>query len=117
MTIQYSMRLITAGVVASIVLLFNAGCATDGGPSVLSDNGITFGGSLEDSEPLTVQVRQRLKNNGQTALAFINVSSPGDDTVRLAGTVQTDAVRQVAERLAYEVDGVRYVVNTLEVSN
>ena len=110
------MRPITAGVAASIVLLVTTACATDGGGDG-SGPDINFGGSLEDSLPKSTLVRQKLRNNGQTALAIINVSSPEDDTIRLAGSVQTDSVRREAERLAYQVEGVRFVINTLEVSN
>ena len=101
----------------AIAALVLSGCAWDGGPVIQSDGDhqINLGGPLTDSKPLAAQVRQKLRNNGQTALARIQVSSPESDTVRLAGYVSNDGIRQEAERLAYEVDGVRFVLNTLDI--
>lgn len=92
-------------------------CATDDGPVVFSDedHSVSFGGALSDSEPLTQRVSQKLKTNGQTVLARIQVSAPSSDTIKLSGAVDTDAVRQEAERLAYQVEGVRFVINNLNI--
>jgi len=82
-------------------------CAAD-------DHTVNVGRAVSDQRSLSSQVRSKLRNNGQTASSLINVSSPSDDTVRLAGFVSNDGIRQEAERLAYQVEGVRFVVNTLE---
>lgn len=86
-----------------------------GGNSPAGGHEVGFGGDLEDVKSISVQVREELRNNGQTALARIQVSTPSEDTVRLAGFVDNDGIRQEAERMAYQVDGVRFVINTIEI--
>ena len=96
------------------------GCGFDGG-AIFGGSGtspnINVFGAVNDAQPLSVQVKKALRNNGQTAQARINVSQSSEDTVRLAGFVSNDAVRQEAERVAYRIDGVRFVVNTLDIEN
>jgi len=71
--------------------------------------------SNQDCSLCGISVTDSRLCHGQTASSLINVSSPSDDTVRLAGFVSNDGIRQEAERLAYQVEGVRFVVNTLEL--
>jgi len=86
-----------------------------GGNSPAGGHEVDFGGDLNDLKPISLQVREKLRNNAQTALARIQVSTPNADTVRLTGFVDNDGIRQEAERLAYQVNGVRFVVNTIEI--
>lgn len=103
-------------VVCAASVLLTAGCASNSGPVVITDDHtVNVGRAVSDQRSLSSQVRSKLRNNGQTASSLINVSSPSDDTVRLAGFVSNDGIRQEAERLAYQVEGVRFVVNTLEL--
>jgi len=92
-------------------------CQWDGGPIINSDSdhNINFGGATEDALPLTAAVRKALRNNPQTSLERIQISSTSEDTVRLAGYVSNAAARDEAERVASGVPGVRFVVNTLDV--
>lgn len=99
------------------VVVLLSGCGFDGGPVFKegSDHKINVGGDLEDALPLSVQVKQALRKNPQTALTQIQVSSASEDTVKLSGSVDNDAIRQEAERVAGQVPGVRFVVNALNI--
>lgn len=101
------------------VMTFVSACAT-GGKTVFSDEGdhrINVLTSTQDSKPLSTLVRAALRKNGQTAASLIRVSQDSDDTVKLTGNVQDDATIHEAERVAYQVSGVRFVVNNLAVRN
>lgn len=95
-----------------------AGCSFDGEPIFKDGEGPNIGvlGKVEDSEPLTLRVKKALRNNGQTAQARIQISSPNEDTVQLSGFVSNDAVRYEAERVASNVTGVRFVVNNIAIA-
>ncbi|MFK7890401.1 MAG: BON domain-containing protein [Granulosicoccus sp.] len=88
------------------------GCGFDGRPLITQD----IGTSVEDGQDLSVSVKNALLRSPQTAVdgRNINVSTNGD-TVRLAGYVSDDATSAEAERVAGNVPGVRFVVNTLNV--
>ncbi len=94
-----------------------SGCGFDGGPvfSENFDHKVNMGGDVADSLPLSVRVKQALRANPQTTLSQIHVSSVSDDSVKLAGNVDNDAIRQEAERVAGQVEGVRFVVNSLNI--
>lgn len=95
-----------------------AGCGFDGGPvfdGSSSDHQIRLGGATEDAAPLSLKVRTALRKNAQTSLSRIQVSGVSDDSVKLTGYVNDDAIRQEAERVAGNVPGVRFVVNNLDV--
>lgn len=104
--------LLSVVVVATAGLL--AGCANK--PFTESDDHqVNVLTSVEDTKPLSLRVREALRNNGQTAVSNIRVSQDSDDTVKLSGFVSNDAVKYEAERVAYQVAGVRFVVNNLDV--
>lgn len=94
-----------------------SGCGFDGGPVFNEnfDHKVNMGGDVADSLPLSVRVKQALRANPQTTLSQIHVSSVSDDSVKLAGNVDNDAIRQEAERVAGQVEGVRFVVNSLNI--
>lgn len=94
-----------------------SGCGFDGGPvfSDDMDHKINVGGSVEDALPLSIQVKQALRKNPQTTLSQIQVSTVSEDSVKLSGSVDNDAIRQEAERAAGQVPGVRFVVNALNI--
>lgn len=96
-----------------------AGCAT-GGRTVITDEGdhqVNVLTATQDSKPLSVQVRAALRKNGQTANSLIRVSQDSDDTVKLTGYVSDSAIIHEAERVAYQIDGIRFVVNNLAIRN
>ena len=104
-------------VLVCAVVVMVSSCANDGGPIEIGndDHVVRFGGGLSDTKELTRQVSRRLKSNGQTINAGIKVSSPTEDTVKLSGSVNDDGIRQTAERMAYQVEGVRFVINDLNI--
>lgn len=106
---------VSVWVVPAVVLL--SSCSFDGGPVFTgdTDHKINVGGDLEDAQPLSIQVKQALRKNPQTALSQIQVSKASEDTVKLSGSVDNDAIRQEAERIAGLVPGVRFVVNALNI--
>ncbi len=109
--------------IRATVMLFGAatallaGCSTDGKTlfGEDSDHKVNVFTASQDSKPLSVSVRAALRNNGQTAVSRIRVSQDSEDTVKLTGNVDNDAVRHEAERVAYQVEGVRFVVNNLNI--
>ncbi len=103
--------------VVAAVSVFLVGC-TINGQSVedsLGDHQVNVFTASQDSKPLSQQVRQKLRKNPQTAVTNIRVSQDSEDTVKLSGFVNNDAIRQDAERIAYQIEGVRFVVNNLSV--
>ncbi|MFK7854434.1 MAG: BON domain-containing protein [Granulosicoccus sp.] len=105
------------GLLVGCLVLGVAGCSFDGEPIFKDGEGpsIDVLGKVEDSAPLTVRVKKALRNNAQTSLARIQISSPSDDTIKLSGFVDNDATRYEAERVAGNVSGVRHVVNNIDV--
>lgn len=102
-----------------------AGCAANG-PFVITDgedpvaekeHRVNVLTATSDSKPLSSKVREALRNNGQTVTARIRVSQDSEDTVKLTGAVNDAGVVHEAERVAYGVAGVRFVVNNLYIRN
>lgn len=87
------------------------GCGFDGGPLITQDIGTT----VEDSAELSIRVKQALKRAPQTAVNSIMVTTVSEDSVKLSGYVTDDATIHEAERVAGQVPGVRFVVNSLAV--
>ena len=73
--------------------------------------------TLEDDSPLANAVRAKLDATSDLGGSIIRVKSLDGDTIRLSGTVQSDRVKQPAERAASSVPGVRSVVNTLFIDD
>ncbi len=99
------------------VLVLLSGCGFDGSPIFAegAEHKINMGGAVADTMPLSLQVKQALRSNAQTSLSQIQVSTVSEDSVKLAGGVDNDAIRQEAERVAGQVPGVRFVVNSLHI--
>jgi osmotically-inducible protein OsmY len=76
--------------------------------------GRTVGQNVDDSA-ITAAVKAKLAaEQGATTLTGINVDTSGG-TVSLSGTVDSEAMKQRAETLAQQVEGVARVVNNLQV--
>lgn len=107
--------------VSKIVMLATSllltACETGGGfvLSDESDHSVNVLTATEDSKPLSRLVREALGGDSQTVNASIRVSQDSEDTVKLTGFVQDNQVRYQAERVASQVEGVRFVVNNLVV--
>lgn len=91
--------------------LILGGCGFDGGPLITEDILTT----VDDSAELSLKVKHALRTSPQTSLLRINVAQVSEDTVKLSGFVNDDATRHEAERVASQVPGVRFVVNTLNI--
>ena len=93
------------------------GCQFTGEPIIEDDyeEKFNFGGKVNDGAPLSTRVRQALRNSPETAILRIQVSTLSEDSVKLSGYVSNDAIKHEAERIAGQVSGVRYVVNSLFV--
>lgn len=91
--------------------LLAGGCQFDGGPLITEDIGTTVDDSLE----LSVKVKLALRRAPQTAVSNIMVTTVSDDSVKLSGFVTDEATVHEAERIASQVPGVRFVVNSLGV--
>ena len=86
-------------------------CGFDGRPLITEDIGTT----VDDNAELSVRVKQALKRAPQTAVSNIMVTSVSEDSVKLSGYVTDEATVYEAERVAGQVPGVRFVVNSLTV--
>jgi len=98
-----------------VPLLMSVGACQFTGEPIFKDSeqNFNFGGNTNDSEPLSVRVRDALRKSPETAILRIEISTVNEDTVKLVGFVDNDAVRHEAERIAGQVPGVRFVVNSL----
>jgi len=63
--------------------LILAGCETTDGPLITEDL-IT---KVDDTSPLSVRVKQALRNSPQTASLRFDVTQASDDTVKISGSV------------------------------
>lgn len=79
----------------------------------VEDSAESFASRVEDAT-LTAEVKMKLLANSNTEGLNINVDTEGR-VVTLEGQVDTDANRDLAGKIAGNVDGVSEVVNKLEV--
>lgn len=105
---------LSAVAITTLMALALGGCQSNG-QQVFDDDFLSS--VMGDSEPteLTIQIKQALKRNGQTALHNIDVVLLSEGSVKLIGTVSDSATMAEAERVAYSIDGVRIVANGLYV--
>ena len=87
------------------------GCQWDGGP-LIKDN---IGTVVDDTAELSVKVKRALRSAPQTSNVNIRVTTVSEDSVKLSGFVSNTATADEAERVAGQVSGVRFVVNSLVV--
>ena len=79
-----------------------------------SGTGGRVGQNVDDAS-ITAAVKAKLAaEQGATTLTGINIDTSGG-TVSLSGTVESEAMKQRAETLAQQVEGVARVVNNLQV--
>ena len=97
--------------VALSILPFIIGCQSMRSDSITVETPIA---ETPQDEVLSKSVRERLLADKKVDLAGIKVVSNAG-TVYLSGTVKSLDARQQAIKIAWEVRGVKSVVNTLEV--
>ncbi len=78
-----------------------------------STTGETLGQTIDDGS-ITSAVKAKLAADQVSTLAAVNVSTT-HGTVYLSGVVDKPATKQLAEQIAHNVQGVRSVVNNLQV--
>jgi hyperosmotically inducible periplasmic protein len=86
-------------------------------PAVLIAVGLFFVGCSSqavDDSTVTAKVKTKLATDTQTSAIKIGVDTTGG-VVTLSGTVPTDTVKNKAEQLAKNTDGVKRVVNKISV--
>ena len=93
------------------ILTFVVGCQTMKSESITVQTPIV---ETPQDEALSKSVRDRLLADKKVDLTGVKVVSSGG-TVYLSGEVKSLDARQQAIKLAWEVSGVKSVVNTLEV--
>jgi osmotically-inducible protein OsmY len=93
------------------ILPFVVGCQTMKSESITVQTPIV---ETPQDEALSKSVRDRLLADKKVDLTGVKVVSSGG-TVYLSGEVKSLDARQQAIKLAWEVSGVKSVVNTLEV--
>jgi osmotically-inducible protein OsmY len=99
------------------LVMFASGCQFTGEPLFKdTEQSLNFGGAVNDNAPLSTRVRQALRNNPETAIVRVQVSQISEDSVKLSGFVDNDAISHQLERVAGQVEGVRFVVNSLFIS-
>ena len=98
----------SAAIALALVL---SGCQSFGKPVFTND----FGTKVDDQSDLSTKVKAALRASPRTAVNNIFVTKTGDDTVKLSGSVDSDATSYAAEQVAESVDGVRHVFNSLVI--
>jgi hyperosmotically inducible protein len=98
-------RLTMTLVAALAVLTALAGCQ--------SVTGKTAGTTLDDAT-ITASVKSKLVADKATNLTRVDVDT-NNGTVYLNGSVESAEQKALAERLAWQTDGVKNVVNNLQV--
>jgi hypothetical protein len=69
-----------------------------------------------DTPPGILEIRQRLSGSGYLALRDVSVIAR-DGVITLAGRLQSQFLKQVAQEIASSAEGVREVVNRIEVDS
>ena len=101
-----SFRTILAAVAMGAAVLTTAGCAVSRGQE-------TAGAYIDDTA-ITSQVKSRMLDNPGVAATSIGVETL-NGTVMLSGFAKSTAEREMAERIALSVNGVRSVQNQIIV--
>jgi osmotically-inducible protein OsmY len=105
-------RVLIVGVISIALLAAAAACNSTETSSPVVDR---TGTPAVDDERLTTHVQARYQDDPSVSAAAIDVAS-NNGVVTLRGTVPTNDVRQQAEVVAKQVDGVRSVNNQLEIA-
>ena len=105
-----------------LILLFNYSCspsgilATGGGTAMVVAEGDRSFGEVVDDATIKVNVAAKFLNAGNNL--FVDIStSVLEGRVLLTGLVDNQEIRIDAVRLVWEVEGVREVINEIEIGN
>jgi hyperosmotically inducible periplasmic protein len=100
-------RVLNPGFIVLVVLALVAGCQSLTGPGA---------GANVDDAAVTASVKTKLVADRTANLTRIDVDT-NRGTVYLTGSVDTAAQRARAEQLAWQANGVKGVVNTLQTAH
>ena len=113
---------IFAGCLFLLFLVFNFGCtptnilATGGGTAMVVAEGDRSLGTVVDDATIKVNVAAKFLNAGNNIFVDVNTTVL-EGRILLTGLVDTQEVRIEALRLVWEVEGVREVINEIEIGN
>ena len=113
---------IFAGCLFFLFLVFNFGCsptnilATGGGTAMVVAEGDRSLGTVVDDATIKVNVAAKFLNAGNNLFVDVNTTVL-EGRILLTGLVDTQEVRIEALRLVWEVEGVREVINEIEIGN
>ena len=113
---------IFAGCLFFLLLFFNFGCsptnilATGGGTAMVVAEGDRSLGTVVDDATIKVNVAAKFLNAGNNLFVDVNTTVL-EGRILLTGLVDTQEVRIEALRLVWEVEGVREVINEIEIGN
>ena len=102
--------------------VFNFGCsptnilATGGGTAMVVAEGDRSLGTVVDDATIKVNVAAKFLNAGNNLFVDVNTTVL-EGRILLTGLVDTQEVRIEALRLVWEVEGVREVINEIEIGN
>ena len=105
-----------------LFLVFNFGCsptnilATGGGTAMVVAEGDRSLGTVVDDATIKVNVAAKFLNAGNNLFVDVNTTVL-EGRILLTGLVDTQEVRIEALRLVWEVEGVREVINEIEIGN
>ena len=108
--------------ISSILLVFHYGCspsgilATGGSTAMVVAEGDRTLGTVVDDATIKINVAAKFLNAGNNLFVDIN-STVLEGRVLLTGLVDNQEVRIDAVRLVWEVDGIKEVVNEIEIGN
>ena len=113
---------IFAGCLFFLFLVFNFGCsptnilATGGGTAMVVAEGDRSLGTVVDDATIKVNVAAKFLNAGNNLFVDVNTTVL-EGRILLTGLVDTQEVRIEALRLVWEVEGVKEVINEIEIGN
>ncbi len=123
MVIRYTKKIRHIFIIATLMLMsLNYGCspsgilASGGATTMVVAEGDRSLGSVVDDATIKVNIAARFLNAGSNLFVNINTSVL-EGRVLLTGLVENQEVRIEAVRLVWEVEGIKEVVNEIEIGN
>ena len=105
-----------------IIILFNQGCsptgilATGGSSALVVAEGERSMGTVIDDATIKVNIAAKFLNAGNNLFVNINTSVL-EGRILLTGLVDNQEIRIDAVRLVWEVEGVKEIINEIEIGN
>ena len=105
-----------------IIVSFNYGCspagvlATGGGSAMVVAEGERSLGTVVDDATIKVNIAAKFLNAGNNLFVNVNTSVL-EGRILLTGLVDNQEIRIDAVRLVWEVDGVKEIINEIEIGN